>query len=418
MAGVADRWLLPVTLLLPLLALGGVTPATLLVAVGCVVTLALTKCWGDEPTPRTRAARVLVSIAWAHAALVGLQLVPLPASVLGAVSPGALSGWTAADTAFGLPTRWHPSTVDPPGTLFALATALTTAAFTDVATRIARNRRGRAALVRAIVIALAVFVAVGLLARLFDRGVAFGLYAPRQPLPSEVLITTTLVNTNHAAAAIAIAPALLFGYAMERSSLGQRILLGVAVVVTATSVVLTLSRGGIVVVAFELAAMAFYASARDRRSRLGPAGFVVGAVAGTVATAALVAGEAVTHEATTGDLSKLEVIRRATHLAAAFPHVGVGRGAFASAFAAHESPASGGLMLFSHAENAPVHLAAELGFIAAGSPTSSARPPVTRCAGRLTPARSSPCSASRCTSSSISRPSTWVSQCSPRRCSP
>lgn len=357
--------LLTLTLTVPLLALGGVTPATLLIAAACVCGLAVVETIAARPRPRSGPARLLVGAAWAHAGLIALQLVPLPGAVLRLLAPRSAAVWAAADAAFGLGARAHPVSLDPPGTVFALATALTTAAFVHVVTAIASHREGRERIVQACIRAILVFGAVGLLARIWDHGVLFGLYTPRHAIQPDLPITPTLINPNHAAAAAAVAPPLLFGLAVEREALGARLLAGLGVVVTGALVVLTLSRGGIAVLVFEVLAMTVYAASWRRQGRILPLFLGFGALATAGATAAFVAGDALVHEVADGDLSKLDLIRRGARLALDHASFGVGRGAFASAFAAYESPAAGGLVRFSHPENLPVELASELGLPAA-----------------------------------------------------
>ncbi len=353
--------LLTLALTVPLLALGGVSPATLVIAASCVVCLAFAEALSRRSRVRSTTARLVVGLAWAHAGFCALQLVPLPDALLRLVSPQSAAIWASVDATFGRAARHHPVTLDPPGTAFALATALTTAAFLHVVTLIASDRAGRERIARACIYAIVVFGAVGVLARIWDHGVAFGLYTPRHALATDLPITLTLLNPNHAAAAAAIAPPLLFGFAVEREALGARMLAGVGVIATGAIVVLTLSRGGIGVLVFELVAMSVYAASWRQQGRKAPLALGLGALVAAVATAFMVAGDSLVHEAGDRDLSKLDLIRRGGQLALEHARFGVGRGAFASAFAAYEAPSAAGLVRFSHPENLPIELASELG---------------------------------------------------------
>lgn len=357
------RFGLIAALTLPLLLLGGVSPITLAASsLGIFILFLVSVPRFGSPIGRPLPARLVVVAAWLHAAFVALQLVPLPPRLLALLSPRTARDWHDVSVVFAIADRAHPISLDPNGSRFALATALAVAAYADLVTRIARTRSGQRDIGVAVAMSTVVFAVVAILSKLMGRGVALGLYEPRNYYPPDLPITPTLLNANHAAAAMSVAPPLLFAMATERKATVDRAFAFFTVAFMTVCVVLTLSRGGIAVVTLEVLAMSAF-TWRWREGRL-PALRVLVPFAMLVlvgVTAASVAGEALVREAAVSDLSKIAVFRRAATMIAHYPFVGVGRGAFAAAFAPFEPAGGGGFSLYSHAENLPIHLAAELG---------------------------------------------------------
>lgn len=355
-----------------LLALGGATEGAA-IAIASVVAVAAIEGALHPRRRRGRAADLAVKLVWAHAAIVWLQLVPLPPRVLEIVSHRAAEIWSGADALVGQPRAWRPVSIDPPATLFAAATATTIAVFFDLATRTASRTAGRFQLLRGLVVAIAIFAAVTLLQSLAGASKILGVYTPRQPLP-DLLLVSTLVNPNHLAAVLGVAPPLLAGFALERGAGADRSILLAAAIAAGVLGILALSRGGMVVLALEAVAIIAYATLRRRslRQRFSAAASGFAAAAITVAAAVYVGVERVLPEVHDTRLDKLKVAVRALPIARDYPLAGVGRGAFGAAFPAYEGPprdlgVATASHVFVHAESWPVQLGVDLGPLLAGA---------------------------------------------------
>jgi tetratricopeptide (TPR) repeat protein len=315
---------------------------------------------------RVRSApAVAASIAvWLSAATCGLQLVPLPPAILRLLSPGAHAVWFASDRAFGTNGAWHCLSLDPPGTEFALATAIVVALFYENSARVALGTRGRRQLAWSIAAAILLFDVVAVLHPLFGLDRLYGVYAPVHVAGAwETVILAPLLNPNHAAAVACVAPPLLMGALAESERGGLRLLAALGAALSGVVAILTLSRSGMYVLGFETLAMVGYAlwrrsSGQHRQHRAVAAGVLVAAT--SVAGALYLALPLVRREATDFSLSKFQLPRLASKLLGAFPLAGIGRGAFASVFPAHQGDLPSRVR-YTHAECWPVQFAVEFG---------------------------------------------------------
>lgn len=361
---------LGIALTIPLLALGGVTPDTLLGSIAAVA-FALLSLRRDRPFGRFGREAGMALIAISVLALVPLlQLVPLPAAVLRAISPNGATAWAATD-ALGHTHGLHPVSLDLPGTWFSAATALAVLAFYLVAQQHASTRGGRVRLARAIAAAITAFGFVALLHGVFGVEALYGIHETGH-VQLGLPIHPSLVNPNHASAVLAIAPPLFIGFAMEAKTPGERALHVTGAVFTAALCAMTLSRGGVAILAAEACAMLAYGVARrqQRRSRLRLMAIAGASAAVIVGLVAHVALERFRAEVVSGDVSKLKIAFRALDVVRAFAWTGAGRGSFAAVFPRYEGDLQQNLTVsharFANPESWPVQLGAEIGVLATG----------------------------------------------------
>jgi Flp pilus assembly protein TadD len=282
-----------------------------------------------------------------------LQLLPVPAALHRAVSPGAASVFETALAPLALYPAARPFSLDPPVTGRALAVGAASLLSALAAARLADSRRRRDRLLATVALSGLAVSAVGLLAALAGRA---PLLEPR----------LTFVNPNHLAGFLNLTSFVSLGFAL-RSRGRTRLLWLIAFAVAASGVFLSLSRGGIA--AFFVGAAVFgVLSLRRLGQEAGPRrpwrlAAVPAALAVALAVAAWLAFDPVLAEMRTVKGATSEAKARLWPAAASmlweFPLTGVGRGAFATAFASRKAEPEA--YTFTHAENEWIQPLVDLG---------------------------------------------------------
>jgi O-antigen ligase len=168
----------------------------------CAALLRARRARGEVAT--TRAYRIWTAGGFLMIAVATLQLIPLPPSILGALSPEALRIWSSATHVAELAgvqsSSWHPLSIDPDTTLREAFRLLGLFATFQAATLLVRTTRRRV-----------VFASVLCAAAIFEifygvREAALGRYAIWGWVNRLVFnrVTGTFVNPNHFAHYIAI----------------------------------------------------------------------------------------------------------------------------------------------------------------------------------------------------------------------
>jgi len=354
-------------LLVPLLALGAVTDWGLLIGVCVVSAAALVSIGARTPGRPSQSTRLTAVALWGMAGVSLVQLVPLPPTVLRILSRSAAETWSSADLLMGLPPRWHPITLDPPATAFMSVTSIVIALFFMAAATYAGRSVGRVRLTRAVVIAVLVFELFSFAHPVFGLTKLYGVYTPLYVEDwQRKFILSPLLNENHAGAIACVAPPLLIGFALESADTGNRLLALVGAVASSAFAMLMLSRGAIAVLLTELFVMAVYAVMRrgSMRRRLGGALTVTAVLGAAIGGAVHLALDRLVGEAQNRDLTKLKIALRAFTMSRDYFLTGAGRGSFASVFAGYEGDL-GGVRRFTHSENWPSQLLADVGYPAA-----------------------------------------------------
>ena len=276
-------------------------------------------------------AALLSAFVWT-----GLQILPLPCDWVGAVSPTShlhqlRSSWLLDNR----PPSFCSLSYDSAATReewLKLSTALAVFAGALVFAR----RGHRRAIVQLVAGSALLMALVGLAHRALGAERLFGLYLPQHAKPP---LLTPLLNPNHLAGLLLLGSTLWLGLSVSRQSSERRPLFIAAALLCFGATLATQSRAGIAALGFAASAFLLMVLLRGRQrgeavklpqllllSTMGALGL------GAVLYAAL---EPLREEVERADLSKLELISLAADFCHRAPWVGVGRGAFSSAFVAH-----------------------------------------------------------------------------------
>jgi O-antigen ligase len=345
-------------LLVSVLAIGGALRWVQAI-VAVLVALALTaQHMSRRALSRPSPLLVLIAIA---VGLTAMQLIPLPGRILGMLDhQGAQLRSDGAALVGSHP--WPSISLDPAGTLRALAFLLTLGGVAILTLRFATSERGRYRVLAVVALTCGLAAAVTGVHTLVNADSLYGLYEPAHAAPP---ILGPLLNANHLGSLMALGGVLAFGLAFyPRQSAQLRTLwivisVGCALVATAS-----LSRGAVIALLLGLLmaggtmlATHLRRELRHRRKRgIGrevPIAItvVVGLALAVYANAGQVADQIGDTSLAEFDkpLSKYEAWRSSSHLIAESPWVGIGRGAFEPAFTRVHEPSA--YFTFSHVEN-------------------------------------------------------------------
>jgi tetratricopeptide (TPR) repeat protein len=285
-------------------------------------------------------------------AVMAVQLVPLPAA-LHRLSPGARSVFQTSLEPLGLYPASRPLSLDPAATARELAKALALVAVFCTAWSFSDGRRRRERLLLALAASGVAVAVVVLGAALVGQG---ALVAPTYPF----------MNRNHLAGFLNLSAFVALGLAL-RSHGQARALWLLGFVAAGAVTLLSLSRGGIG--AFLLGTVLFVAlwvrAHRAQENATTPARHALlagGLAAALGVTAYLGLDPVLTRLATLREApteAKVQLVQPALQLIRDFPLVGVGRGAFSTAFTSYQSESSS--VTFTHVENEWLQPVADLG---------------------------------------------------------
>lgn len=354
-------------------ALGGVHRPTILCA-ALLACLALLSLWLYR-----RATYRGLRVPWFGCVLcgatvfTGLQLLPLPTGLLRLLAPASVEALEVSLAGAGGLPAFHPISLDVGATLLETLKIGTCALAFIVAHNHLYRRERRDRLLVVLVAGAVLLALLGFIGAVAAPGKPLMLYAPEQTARAGGLITTSFVNPNHGSAFLALCTVLAVGLAMTTRDLQARVLLALGSVLLGGAVFVTLSRGGILALALALAAFAVlvaFVRAESRRPRR--AALLPGAAALILALAAWLAYDAIVSELRTivpeleSGLGKTALWPSGWAMALANPLVGVGRGAFLTAFPRYLSGEMPRTTTYSHLENQYLHLPTEWGLVVAG----------------------------------------------------
>ncbi|MEZ4266321.1 MAG: O-antigen ligase family protein [Myxococcota bacterium] len=353
------------------LAIGGVhAPTRIALAALTLTGLALTML-GQSRRPRSMHLGLTGLALSALLVWTFIQWVPLPAGLVGLLSPASAAARVDAAAALGTTApSWHPISLDGPRTALAFVSLLGVwAAYVTGANQ--RRQSDRRELIPLAVIAAALTVAVvSLVQTLLGATQIYGSYHASIDLRAEHFLTT-FVNANHAAALFLLGSACAFGVWLEARSERRAGLWLAASMILALAVAATGSRAALLLTPLTLGiigliAMRGFTEAADRarvaRVLLGGACLAVATL--VVATPR----EWLAELAFLGDTDTLRDVLGGFYrqwsvglaVAAAYPLTGVGHGAFEVASPALTTTWRDGFV--SHAHNAVIEAGADWGF--------------------------------------------------------
>lgn len=291
-------------------------------------------------------------------AFIGLQLVPLPPTLLGLLAPKTRDTFELVLAPLGLYPAWRPLSLDPPATGRELAKGVTYLAVFLSAVQIVRSRRAKARIVAALGVTGVVVALIGFGHALWGATTLFGVFEYKQATPP---FLTTFGNPNHLSSFLSLAATALLAKVLGERDRKIATLWGFGYLAAGVGVLLSLSRGGIVafVTAQIMLGIAVWLVRRSEREgvALEPRAFVIPmAVLVVLAVSAYLALDALADElASTDSLDKIRSSKIGmwpSFLPLIGDHwlAGVGRGAFESAFQRFQDPLWSPAT-FTHAEN-------------------------------------------------------------------
>ncbi|MFZ5893963.1 MAG: O-antigen ligase family protein [Myxococcota bacterium] len=334
----------------------GAQHATVLVFCSMILLAAVLLALSVPPT-----GRVPMPV-WGLLALAGytlLQALPLPARALAGVAPSNAEVWARAlSPLHQTGPSYVPVSLDPGATLLEVLKWLTYAGVYWLAAELGRQRR-MPWLLSGIFLSAVLVSGVTLAHGLLGLSRVYGAYTPRSaPMPWHV---GPLLNPNNLAGYLNLAAFCGLGLlASRRSPLAPWITgLGVATLLACSA--LAGSRGGLVALVLGMSALAvsLWLGQQERHALSRGRIWSLCAIGGGLLFAGLSFQSSAWHELAERDLSKLQMVSWAKPMLQAHPWLGVGRGAFDSAFPAfHAAPEN---LRWQYAENFPVQWATEWG---------------------------------------------------------
>lgn len=361
-------WLL---LVVPVLALGGVHRATI-AGVAFLSAMAMGLLWWSY-----RAIRRSLQVPWFGWVLLGvsaytaLQLVPLPLGLLERIAPATAATLRVSWSALGLP-RYHPISLNSAATLLEVAKLGACALALIIAHNRLQQRERRRILFYSFVGLAGLLVVFGLIGAIVAPGQALLFYKQTTGSFGQFsgLIATSFVNPNHSAAFLGLGALLAVSFTLTASELRQRAFWGLGATLLGGGVFLTLSRGGILALAFGMLALGglLWVVRRKEHGEWHPVYLpllfaVIFGFAGWLALDAL-RGELQRSvvEVHAGGMGKLQLWPSGWAMLADNAFVGTGRGAFLTAFPRFaERGGVSSTVVFSHIENQYLQLPIELG---------------------------------------------------------
>ena len=246
------------------------------------------------------------------------------------------------------------------------------------AVEVCRSRRSRQRLLATLAFTDAAVAVIGLLHALLGVTQLFGLRAFVHARPP---LVTPFGNPNHLAGFLGLSSTVALGLALTSELRERGVLFAAAALLSGAGVLLSLSRAGILFFVFGPGAPRGVGA--DDRQRTGgrsarrePRGRGAAALLVLVATLAVggyVAWEQLVAEAASADSveelrqsGKVELWPMMARGGAGLPVLGMGRGAFESAFPRYQTEPNPNTL--THPENAVLQLAAEFGGAGAGAP--------------------------------------------------
>ena len=347
-------------LLSSVLVIGGALRWTQAIVAGLVGLALATQVGSRRRFDHVSPLVVLIGIA---VVLTALQLIPLPDSVLDALdahsnelrNDGAALSGTAP---------WRSISMDPSGTLRALAFFITLLGVAVLGLRIASSERGRYLVLAGVTVTCGLAAAVTGLHTLLNMDLLYGVYAPQHATPP---LLGPLLNANHLGGLMALGATLALGLVFYQRQAAQVRVLWIVIAVSCSATALaSLSRGAALALALGImTTIALLVTGRlgapgDDRARHHrawineiPVTIVIAlGLAIAVFTSAGKVADQLDNTSLTElnlPLSKYAAWRSSATLVEEAPWLGIGRGALEPVFTRIHEPSA--YVTFSHLEN-------------------------------------------------------------------
>lgn len=334
--------------------LGGIPPwaATSLGVVACVMAGMLAF---STPGWHSRLSSRVAWLLFAGLGCTALQATPLPSFLTGWLAPQSLLAARETAELVGAPEPYFVALTQSPGaTAYALTTAcLICCGYLAGATLTTHGYRSL--IWKMVAIAGAVMAVIGLLHAAAGLRELFGVYRPKF---GNVQLLTPLINTNNLAGFLGLTTMVSLGLGLDKNRESRGIWL-VCATLTGATCMMTLSRGGIAALLAGVVLFITLLTSRRRRDRRVTIVAAGAATAGTLGLSAYIAGPRIASELSRTDFGKLELLRESASFALNAPPLGIGRGAFSTAFVSHH----GSLFRFEYPENLVTQWLSEWGLL-------------------------------------------------------
>lgn len=378
------KWLFALVVPASALAIGSV-PTTVLVVVSVVAAVSCALLWSHLAVGASRSSRAVLSAMAVLVGMTALQVVPLPASLVGHLAPSNADVWSRALSAFREPgPLWHPISLAPWASRVELLKGLLYATTFLGALRIASLRDGERFLLRLVIVASCAVCLSSLAHAAVSAERVFGVYRPRQLWAYRAGRFSPLLNTNHLAAYANVGACVALG-ALFSPALMPRSLAVSAMVLCAGVSFLQASRAA--TVSLLLGVLVILGLSFTARRRLEPRHVRVALYAACSVAVTFLVVLSLSDNAShlvSRDLIKVSIARDALSLMQAAPWFGTGRGAFESVFSSVRRGAS--FVTFSNPEDLFVQWLVEWGLpvsvVALGLFAWALRPSVVQRAAR------------------------------------
>lgn len=294
------------------------------------------------------------------------QLIPLPAQIVAIISPVAHGLRAEALSPLNLEApSFMPLTLDVTLTIAELG-KLCLYLSVYWAAKFWTRRNGSEFVLTLVVVAGALSAFVLLAHKVLMLENIYGFYNPIHLGPRGDRVTAPLINENHMAAFLGLGCAVAIGMAVAARDRSKRILGVLVAALIGGSILLTLSRGGIVAfVVGQLVFVLLRVVERIRHSKgkreSGQMGWILLGLVLSMGLGLFAAQDAIIGEFVNGDHKKIELLGQGLPLIGKFPFTGVGRGAFWVSFPLVSDWAA--TTTFTHAENAVVQLLVDYGVL-------------------------------------------------------
>jgi O-antigen ligase len=357
-------------LLVSVLVIGGALRWTQAVVAGLIALALVFQIGSRRRLDHTSPVLVLFGIA---IVLTAVQLIPLPDALLDALNASGSQlrrdGAALSDTA-----PWHTISLDPAGTLHALALFVTLLGVALLGLRIACSERGRYLILAGVALTCGLTAAVTGLHTLFQARTLYGIYHPQHAAPA---VLGPLLNPNHLGGLMALGAVLAVGLAFYQRQASQlRVLWVVTAAGCSATALASLSRGATLALALGLVTMIALSVAarlspansdplRPPRALIHEVPITIVIAFGLAVAVYTSAGKVVDQLDNTSivelhqPLSKYAAWRSSFQLVEDAPWLGIGRGALEPAFTRVYEPSA--YFTFSHLENEYIQVIVEWG---------------------------------------------------------
>jgi O-antigen ligase len=357
-------------LLASVLMIGGALRWVQAIVAGLVALALAAQLASRRRFARTSPLVVVLAIA---VGLTAVQLIPLPPGLLEALNPHGnelrSDGAALAGTA-----PWQVISLDPAGTLRALAFLVTLLGVAVFGLRISGSERGRYLVLGGVAVTCGLAAAVTGFHTLLNVGSLYGVYDPVHATPP---ILGPLLNSNHLGGLMALGAVLAIGLSLHQRQPSQLRVLWVVITIGCSATALaSLSRGATLALALGLATtIALLIAGRVRTASDDPLRHnrpLINEVPIAIVIAFGLALAIYTSAGRVADqlentslvelnqpLSKYAAWRSSFDLVEETPWVGIGRGALEPAFTRVHKPSA--YVTFSHLENEYIQAVVEWG---------------------------------------------------------